>query len=109
MHAQLARRSGIAAQPSHSPIMKTPTLLLPLRALSLFLGLVPCVGFAVDDARKPALDIGSRWELFVDEFLIAGKTGVALKLHDPIRREIVLTTDQPWEGHTCAYFSALQD
>ncbi len=55
------------------------------------------------------LDIGSRWELFVDEFLVARKGGVTLKLHDPIRREIVLTTDQPWEGPTCAYFSAIQD
>lgn len=55
------------------------------------------------------LDIGSRWELFVDEFLVAQKSCVALKLHEPVRREIVLTTDQPWEGITCGYFSAIQD
>jgi len=55
------------------------------------------------------LDIGSRWELFVDEHLVAQKNGLALKLHDPIKREIVLTTDQPWEGMTCAYFSVIQD
>lgn len=59
-------------------------------------------------ATEP-LDIGSRWELFVDEFLVAEKNKVALKLHDPIKREIVLTTDQPWEGPTCAYFSVIQD
>jgi hypothetical protein len=59
-------------------------------------------------AAEP-LDIGSRWELFVDEDLVAQKNGLALKLHDPIRREIVLTTDQPWEGMTCAYFSVIQD
>jgi len=59
-------------------------------------------------AAEP-LALGSRWELFVDEFLVAKKSGVALKLHDPIRKEIVLVTDQPWEGKTCAYFTAIQD
>lgn len=57
---------------------------------------------------KP-LDIGSRWELFVDSLLIASRSGVALKLHEPVRREVVLVTDQPWEGPTCGYFSAIQD
>jgi hypothetical protein len=61
-------------------------------------------------ARAAApIDVASRWELFVDEFLVAQKNGVALKLHDPVRREIVLTTDKPWEGRTCAYFSVIQD
>ena len=75
--------------------MKIRLLLL----LSLPLGLY---------AAEP-IDIASRWELFVDEYLVAEKSGVDLKLHDPIKREIVLTTDQPWEGKTCAYFSAIQD
>lgn len=59
-------------------------------------------------AAEP-LDLGSRWELFVDEYLIASKQNVALKLHEPVRREIVLTTSKPWEGPTCAYFSVVQD
>lgn len=59
-------------------------------------------------AAEP-LDIGSRWELLVDEYLVAEKSGVALKLHEPVKREIVLTTDKPWEGITCAYFSVIQD
>jgi hypothetical protein len=45
----------------------------------------------------------------VDEFLVAQKQGVSLKLHEPVKREIVLTTDKPWEGITCAYFSVIQD
>lgn len=57
---------------------------------------------------KP-FNIASRWELFVDEYLVAEKSGVSLKLHEPVKREIVLTTDQPWEGPTCGYFSATQD
>jgi len=59
-------------------------------------------------AAEP-IDIASRWELFVDELLVAQKSGVTHKLHDPIKREIVLTTDQPWEGMTCGYFSVIQD
>ena len=42
-------------------------------------------------AAEP-IDIASRWELFVDEFLVAQKNGITHKLHDPIKREIVLTT-----------------
>jgi hypothetical protein len=67
-----------------------------------------CLSALALHAATP-LDLGSRWELFVDEYLVAAKSGVALKLHEPVRREIVLTTDQPWEGPTCAYFSAIQD
>lgn len=59
-------------------------------------------------AAEP-LNLASRWELFVDEHLVAQKSGLALKLHDPIKKEIVLTTDKPWEGMTCAYFSVIQD
>jgi len=64
--------------------------------------------FSLTASAQP-LDLGSRWELFVDEYLVAQKNGVALKLHDPIKKEIALTTDQPWEGMTCAYFSVIQD
>ena len=77
-------------------IMKLPSLALT------------CVLPLALHAAEP-LNIGSRWELFVDEYLVAKKSGVALKLAEPVRREVVLTTDQPWEGQTCAYFSAIQD
>lgn len=63
---------------------------------------------AAPDSKAP-LQLASRWELFVDDYLVAQKSGVALKLHEPVRQEIVLTTDQPWEGPTCAYFTAVQD
>lgn len=59
-------------------------------------------------AAEP-LDLGTRWELMVDAFLVATQKGASLKLHSPVKREIVLTTNQPWEGPTCAYFSVLQD
>src|SRR6185503_6897170 len=55
--------------------------------------------------------IGSRVEMFVDNWLIDSNRsrGVSLKLQVPVRREVVLTTDKPWEGKESAYFSVLQD
>ena len=41
--------------------------------------------------------IGSRLELFVDDWLIDRSEGARLVLHKPIPREVVLQLDQPWE------------
>ena len=78
------------------------------RILILALLAVPVFPISTSSAAEP-IDIGSRWELFVDDYLVASKKKIDLKLHEPVRREIVLTTDQPWEGATCAYFSVVQD
>lgn len=51
-------------------------------------------------SRSGTLDIGSDRQLFVDSFLIAEKTGVALKLHSPTAREVALPMAKPWEGNT---------
>jgi hypothetical protein len=54
--------------------------------------------------------LGSRLELFVDHFVIEKLTGgAALHLHRPEPQEVVLVTDQPWEGNTSAYFTVFQD
>ena len=56
------------------------------------------------------LDIGSRRELFVDDFLIERLTGKAQwRLHHPEPRDIVLMHDSPWEGNGCGYHSLFQD
>ncbi len=60
-------------------------------------------------ADKATADIGSRWELLVDDWLIDASKDVALQLHEPERREVVLVADAPWEGITSAYFSVVQD
>lgn len=59
---------------------------------------------------KPQVDIGSRLELFIDDYLIDGMSGGAeRRLQHPIPREVVLTLDQPWEGKASAYFSVVKD
>lgn len=55
------------------------------------------------------LRIGTVRQVFVDEFLIASKRNVTLKLHTPETREVVLRADRPWEGQTLTYPCLFQD
>ncbi|NOY76275.1 MAG: glycoside hydrolase family 43 protein [Calditrichaeota bacterium] len=56
------------------------------------------------------MTIGSRLELFVDDFLIDHLSGRAeLCLHHPTPREIVLVHDAPWEGTGSGYHSIFKD
>lgn len=62
-----------------------------------------------ESAHEP-VDVGSRLELMVDEYLIDSMTdGARLQLHQPVRREIVFETDAPWEGNACGYQSIVSD
>jgi hypothetical protein len=90
-----------ASLPRRAQRIRSTTL--AAAALSLLLPFSRAATAPAPTAVAPAaapLDLGTRWELFVDEFLVASKSGAALRLHAPVRREIVLTTDQPWEGPT---------
>lgn len=89
---------GAAVEPAMKPDRKTAREAAVQRA-----------GIDPPKAAAKPVNIASRWELFVDEYLVAQKKGVALKMHEPVKKEVVLTTDQPWEGPTCAYFTAIQD
>jgi hypothetical protein len=55
------------------------------------------------------VDIGGRWEPFVDRYLVQRLEGAELRLTEPQRREIVLTLDRPWEGPASAYFTVFRD
>ncbi len=59
--------------------------------------------------NSEAINIGSRRELFVDQYLIERLESVRLELHRPQRREIVFRTDAPWEGNGSAYQSIFRD
>ena len=56
---------------------------------------------AVTAAEPQAIDIGSRLELFVDDYLIDKSDGVLRKLHSPQRRNVAIRFDKPWEGGSC--------
>ena len=64
-----------------------------------------CAGNEVD-----VIDIGSRRELFVDDFLIERLSGQAeLRLHHPVPREVVFTADRPWEGNLMFHVTVFRD
>lgn len=63
-----------------------------------------------DSPAQEGIDIGSRLELFVDDFLIDELQGDAHQyVHQPQPREVVLVTGEPWEGNTCAYYTIFRD
>lgn len=61
-------------------------------------------------AQEAPVEVGARRELFVDRALVAAVDGGAgLRLQRPEPREVVLVTDAPWEGNTCAYYTVFAD
>jgi len=55
-------------------------------------------------------DIGSRLELFVDDWLIERLDGQAeRRLHHPEAREVALVLDRPWEGNGVGYVTVFRD
>ncbi|MDB6168132.1 MAG: hypothetical protein JWM88_996 [Verrucomicrobia bacterium] len=49
-------------------------------------------------AAAEPIALGDRRALFVDDFLIARRDGLELRLHEPRARETVMVFDAPWEG-----------
>jgi len=68
----------------------------------------PLMAAAAEDQQT--VDVDTRLQLFVDRLLIGQFQGDAsLHLHKPKPQEVVLVTDKPWEGNTCAYYTIFQD
>lgn len=67
-------------------------------------GAVCSIGAAADP-----IQIGSRLELLVDDYLIENMSGAELTLHRPTAREVAITHKEPWEGAGCAYYTVFQD
>jgi len=59
--------------------------------------------------RAPALDIGSRRELFVDGFLIDHLENARLRLHEPVSGGVAIRIDKPWEGPANFGMSVIED
>ncbi|MCD4726260.1 MAG: hypothetical protein K8R46_01250 [Pirellulales bacterium] len=55
------------------------------------------------------VDVGSRLEPIVDDYLVERLDGATLRLHPPTPREIALKFDRPWEGIYTGYFTVLKD
>jgi len=88
--------------------------MMPLVESFLFAGLASAAWVAAPtwlpvgwNAEKGLVELGSRLELFVDDFLIAELDGAELRLNAPRAEEIAIVLNMPWEGETSAYPSVL--
>ena len=71
---------------------------------------VLAIMLAIAVTAKEPVNIGSRWELFIDDYLVERLNGKArLVVRKPTPQEVVLVTKKPWEGNSCCYFTVLQD
>jgi len=75
--------------------------------LTLFVAAADVCG-AGGEAAKP-IEIGTRLELLLDDYLIDSLRNVKQTLHEPIRREVAIVSDSPWEGNTSGYHVVFQD
>lgn len=62
-----------------------------------------------DINNDTTINIGSRRELFVDESLIDKLNGLELRMHLPVKKEVVMVYDQPWEGSGSGYQVVFRD
>ncbi len=54
-------------------------------------------------------DIGARLELFVDAWLIEKMSNTSLKMHSPVKKDVVFDFNAPWEGGLSAYVTIMKD
>ena len=80
-----------------------------VRLLISFVIILTASNACAQNATEAAIDIGTRWELFVDRFLIDDMANTELKLHHPERREVVLQGEMPWEDNTMSFVRVLRD
>ena len=56
------------------------------------------------------ISIGTNRECFFDDYLIDNeKTTAKFKIHHPVKEEMVMLCDKPWEGDYCGYFNFFFD
>ena len=58
--------------------------------------------------KKDVVNIGSRLEPFVDDWLIDRLKGLELRLHSPVARDRAIVFDRPWGGLGC-YVTVFRD
>ena len=59
---------------------------------------------------KPVVDLSGKREVFWDDFMIEPeKTEAELRLHKPVKKEMVMHLNMPWEGDGCDYYNIMND
>jgi hypothetical protein len=63
----------------------------------------------MEEQDEDIININSRRELFLDNFLIKKMKGTQLRLHHPTPAETVLYFNKPWEGEYSTYTTVIRD
>ena len=92
-------------QPRRSSLAPPPRLLLAL----VFSLVLQGPAFPAPPEEEALVEIGSRRELFVDDFLIGKMKGASLRLHPPTPDGDAIAFDKPWEGRFAGYVTVLKD
>lgn len=69
---------------------------------------VPILFTACFCAGEP-LDLGTRWELFIDRYLIEELDGLNLELHAPHRENLAIPFDDEWDRDASGYATVITD
>ena len=112
--AAAAAATGCSGPPPTSLLAASPTAAAIAAAEATAETPVPETTDQPAPAAPPAptavpVEIGSKRQLFVDDWLVDVATSTTLVLHRPREAEIVLRLDEPWEGSTAAYFTVFED
>jgi hypothetical protein len=69
----------------------------------------PLFDYPAPPSRGTCVALGTRIELFTDDWLLADTRGVALRLHAPLGREIALRFDSAWDGPFSSVGTVVQE
>ena len=61
------------------------------------------------ESASAVRDVGSQLELFADAWLIEKMSNTSLKMHSPVRQDVVFDFNAPWEGGLSAYVTIMKD
>lgn len=75
----------------------------------LYLSLATALAAAPPRSVAEPIDIGTRRELFTDEYLIEKMSNLTQTLHPPRDEGVALEFDKPWEGKFSAYATIIKN
>ena len=85
-------------------------MILPFGYVPRFPLLLVCCCATICAANDELIVVGKQWELLIDQHLIDRFEGNGrLRLRRPIRREIAVVHDDPWEGNGGNYHTMFED
>ncbi|MEO6647357.1 MAG: hypothetical protein ABIN89_13275 [Chitinophagaceae bacterium] len=97
---------GLCSLPGYC-FKRSHTILLVLCFLVTITGIN---SVTAQQVNNDVLEVGSQRQLFVDDFLVDKLLGKAeLRLHNPTPQNIVLETNEPWEGNGTNYVTVFMD